>query len=176
MLDCTCKEFPENQRKMWCERHQCWKTRHWHELCQTRENYRRAWDEGRGPGQVKGTPPGKTTIKRSPRAKGVGDHQKDAIAELGIHPKHGCGCDSLASEMNRLGPDGCRRDRARLVEKLKLNAQQYSWGDVARAAVNAVKTGLAWKINPLDPYGSLLDEAIRRAENTDKELNHADPN
>jgi len=47
---------------------------------------------------------------------------------------------------------------------------------VARAAVNAVKTGLAWKINPLDPYGSLLDEAIRRAENTDKELNHADPN
>lgn len=30
--------------------------------------------------------------------------------------------------------------------------------------MNAVKTGLAWKINLLDPYGSLVDEAIRCAE------------
>ena len=51
---------------MWCERHQCWKTRNWVKLCQTRADYRKAWDEGRGPGQVKGATPGKTTIKREP--------------------------------------------------------------------------------------------------------------
>lgn len=38
---------------MWCEPHQCWKTRNWVKLCQTREDYRQAWDEGRGPGQSK---------------------------------------------------------------------------------------------------------------------------
>ena len=168
--ECKCQEFSGDERMFWCETHQCWKTRQWQKLCQTNEKYRQAWADGRGPGQVLPDPSddaqdeNEHAPKLPRRPKGVGDHMKDAIAELGIHPKHGCGCDSLASEMNCLGPDRCRRDRARLVEKLKLNAQQYSWGDVARAVVNAVKTGLAWKINPLDPYGSLLDEAIRRAE------------
>ena len=125
--------------------------------------------------------PDKPTVTRKPppqprRTKGVGDHLKDVTAELGLTMKQGCNCASLAAEMNRRGPDGCRAKREKLVAELENNAKKYSWGDVARAAVNAVKTGLAWKINPLDPYGSLLDEAIRRAENTDKELNHADPN
>jgi hypothetical protein len=74
--------------------------------------------------------------------------------------------------MNRLGVDGCRANRARLVEKLKLNAQRYSWGDVATAVANASKNAVVsavhlervWIPNPLDPYGSLLDEAIRLAE------------
>lgn len=154
---------------MWCERHKCWKTRQWQKLCQTRADYRRAWDEGRGPGQVKGGTPGKTTVTRKPaqqprRTKGVGDHLKDVTAELGITMKQGCSCASLAAEMNRRGPDGCRAKREKLVAEMVKNAQRYSWGDVAWAAVNAVKTGLAWHINPLDPYGSLLDEAIRRAE------------
>jgi hypothetical protein len=36
----------------WCERHGCKKTPHWHHLCQTRDDYRAAWDAGHGPGQV----------------------------------------------------------------------------------------------------------------------------
>lgn len=185
MPECTCKEFPENQRKMWCERHQCWKSKHWHELCQTRENYRLAWDAGRGPGQIKfrsTTPPKKNPDGKKlqtsvgHKTKGVGDHMKDVTAELKLTMKHGCGCKPLAAEMNRLGPDGCRLNRDKLVEKLKVNAKRYSWGDVMQAAVAAVLTGLAWKINPADVYGSLLDESIRRAENADKELKHADPN
>lgn len=113
--------------------------------------------------------PGKPTVTRKPaqqprHTKGVGDHLKDVTAELGITMKQGCSCASLAAEMNRRGPDGCRAKRDKLVAEMVKNAQRYSWGDVAWAAVNAVKTGLAWHINPLDPYGSLLDEAIRRAE------------
>jgi hypothetical protein len=37
----------------WCERHKVSKGSNWHKLCQTRDNYRQAWDEGRGPGQTK---------------------------------------------------------------------------------------------------------------------------
>lgn len=172
MPDCSCNSFPDGEKRIWCQRHQVWKTRHWVELCQTRADYRRAWDEGRGPGQVKGAPPGKTTIKRTPRAKNVGDHMKDVISELKIHPKRGCGCDALANSMNCLGPFGCKANRDKLVEKLKTNAKRYSWGDVATAVANAAKNAAVaavhlervWIPNPLDPYGSMLDEAIRRTE------------
>jgi hypothetical protein len=49
MTECECAE------PGWCERHKMMKPAHWHHLCQTRENYRLAWDEGRGPGQLKST-------------------------------------------------------------------------------------------------------------------------
>lgn len=35
----------------WCNRHNVDKPKVWHQLCQTRDNYRKAWDNGRGPGQ-----------------------------------------------------------------------------------------------------------------------------
>jgi len=35
----------------WCDRHAMHKHGHWHQLCQTKESYRRAWDAHRGPGQ-----------------------------------------------------------------------------------------------------------------------------
>jgi hypothetical protein len=149
---------------MWCERHKCWKTRNWVKLCQTRADYRKAWDEGRGPGQKPAGVAGKPKVEAKPRVKGVGDHMKDVTAELKLVMKQGCGCASLAAEMNRLGAEGCRRDRARLVPKLQENAKRYSWGDVAKAAFSAMTTGLVWRLDLTDVYGSLLDEAIRRAE------------
>ena len=54
---CACPPFPDGERRMWCDRHQCWKTRNAVELCQTRPEYRAAWDAGRGPGQVHTTKP-----------------------------------------------------------------------------------------------------------------------
>jgi hypothetical protein len=36
----------------WCERHKVAKGKTWHGLCRTSESYRKAWDEGRGPGQT----------------------------------------------------------------------------------------------------------------------------
>ena len=35
----------------YCDRHGIDKSEHWHHLCQTKPNYRAAWDEGYGPGQ-----------------------------------------------------------------------------------------------------------------------------
>lgn len=50
MPDCTCQHASDGNR-VWCERHQIWKTAHWVQLCQTRPEYRALWDAGRGPGQ-----------------------------------------------------------------------------------------------------------------------------
>lgn len=48
MSQCQCQpdSFPFQ-----CPRHGCRKTRHWWKLCQTRADYFRLWEEGRGPGQ-----------------------------------------------------------------------------------------------------------------------------
>ena len=35
----------------WCRRHRCGKTEHLRQLCRTRPDYFRLWEEGRGPGQ-----------------------------------------------------------------------------------------------------------------------------
>lgn len=36
----------------YCQRHGVKKRDGWHKLCQTRENYYQAWEDGRGPGQA----------------------------------------------------------------------------------------------------------------------------
>lgn len=49
MTDCQCTG------PGWCERHKLQKSAHMVHLCQTRQNYLQAWEEGRGPGQLKST-------------------------------------------------------------------------------------------------------------------------
>ena len=50
---CTCRgdEYLTVNGQFWCQRHQVWKTQHYHQLCQARPGYWRMWEEGRGPGQ-----------------------------------------------------------------------------------------------------------------------------
>ena len=51
--ECTCRgdELLTTNGMFWCESHQCWKTHHWRDLCKNKPAYRRAWEEGHGPGQ-----------------------------------------------------------------------------------------------------------------------------
>ena len=66
----------------WCERHGIKKHAHWHHLCQTKEAYRRIWDEGHGPGQL--------AIARDREAgsgearEGWGDKVTTALKAIGI--------------------------------------------------------------------------------------------
>jgi hypothetical protein len=72
----------------------------------------------------------------------------------------------MLAKMNRWGVDGCREHRAEIIAHLKAAYQETSWADFATASAKAIASGLAFSINPLDPFGSLVDEAIRRAEPT----------
>lgn len=64
MTDCTCPIAG------YCARHRVDKTEHWHKLCQTRDDYRAAWDAGRGPGQSRKplTPEKMARLERSKAA------------------------------------------------------------------------------------------------------------
>jgi len=47
---CQC-QFPDDQDTIFCERHQCTKTRPLHNLCKFREDYYQLWESGEGPMQ-----------------------------------------------------------------------------------------------------------------------------
>jgi len=96
--------------------------------------------------------------------QGVGSEFKEIVAGLGFQPSPGCGCNSLMQQMNRAGVAGCRKSFFTFVGQLKDNGSGYGWGSMLQAAFWAAMTGLAFKVNPLDPIPGLFEEAIRRAE------------
>jgi hypothetical protein len=103
---------------------------------------------------------------------GVGSHLWRLLESLGVRHSDECDCLAWAERMNAWGPAGCRQQRAAIVAHMRDSARNYGWGDLAKAAAKALMTGLAWQLNPLDLYGSLLDEAIRRAESEVPPLDH----
>lgn len=95
MPDCSCNSVPDGEKRIWCERHQCWKTRNWVKLCQTREDYRKAWDEGRGPGQVKTASVGNSIVSRktdSEPAKYLSCHHRGPVVGTTTGSVAGMGC------------------------------------------------------------------------------------
>jgi len=156
-------------------------TPHQRHLCQTKRKYREYFqrqhcgtneestafvdDVPKEAEKTAGNPP-KTVPKRTansirkvPQHLGPGTHLKRLLAELGVAEKSSCGCNKYASQMDAWGVEGCRSRRSEICSHLKENA---TWRGKFTAAVKAIQTGI-W-ISPLDPYGSLVDEAIRRAE------------
>lgn len=93
-----------------------------------------------------------------------GTHLHLLISELGGKPTSGCGCTAYAQQMDSWGVEKCREQRAEIVEHLRKAYKGTSYAELTKAIAKSVTSGLAFKLNPLDPLGSLVDEAIRRAE------------
>ena len=86
------------------------------------------------------------------------------LAELGIDPGPSCPCRRRMRQMDEWGVEGCREHREEIIGWLREGQERYGWGARITAGWRAVVSGLAWRINPGDPLGSLVDEAVRRAE------------
>jgi hypothetical protein len=95
---------------------------------------------------------------------GPGSQLWRLLAELGIAHREDCACIARAYQMNAWGPQGCRDHRAEIVHWMKQGAGEYGWTASVNAACKAARSGLLWRLDIIDPYGSLVDEAIRRAE------------
>lgn len=94
----------------------------------------------------------------------VGDKLEEIFEEMSLFKFQGCSCESLKRKMNMWGPQGCREHFAEIVHELEENSKKYNWAQKIRAAGNAALTGLVFKINWLNPFPDLVNEAIRRAE------------
>ena len=94
-------------------------------------------------------------------APSVGSELTLLLAELGLRYKPDCGCHAKAMAMDAWGPEGCVGTRELIIAWLEEAYETAGWLETIRAGWRG-----AWTLNPLDPFGSLLDEAMRRAEAT----------
>lgn len=99
---------------------------------------------------------------------GVGTMLKSLIGTLDIPEQPGCNCDELRERMDDLGVEGCRKQRETLIATLRHNAAHIQWLAKATAIGPAITSGLAFKVNPLDPIPGLFDEAVRLTELQEK--------
>lgn len=99
-----------------------------------------------------------------PPVGGPGTELKAILDSLDIQPHKGCACGDKVREMDAWGVDGCRLRREQIVQWLSESRAKLGWGGRLKAAFTAVGSGLALELNPVDPLGSLVDLAIRRAE------------
>ena len=63
--------------------------------------------------------------------------------------------------MNRWGVAGCQEHRDAILARLRQKSAEATWAMKITAAIGAAQTGLAAKVNWLDPAPGILDEAIR---------------
>ena len=93
---------------------------------------------------------------RSLKIKGVGNHFHDLITAK--YNTATCSkCMKVINEMNALGPEGCERDRARLIDGIwERRDQLKGWRKIAAKLPAAEK--LAKK-----ELNALLDQALHRA-------------
>jgi hypothetical protein len=104
------------------------------------------------------------TVHAWPPGYGPGTELKKMLASMNINPSPSCDCNAKAALMDKNGVIWCRENRDMIVGWLKDGAPRWRWTDQITNALRAVASGLAFHLNPLDPFGSLVDEAIRRAE------------
>lgn len=83
------------------------------------------------------------------------------LAEMEIVGEDGCDCGTKAKQMDLWEVDGCREHRAEIVEWMKEAAATKGWAE--KIKVGAKLLAQPW-FNPLDSYGSIVDEAIRLAD------------
>ena len=110
----------------------------------------------------------KVPVHAWPPEDGAGSEFAALVAELGITMPDNCTCKALKNQMDMQGPAWCRDNKPQLEVQIKANAGKWGWteklANIATAGWKSITTGLALKINPLDPIPSLFDEAVRRAE------------
>ena len=99
---------------------------------------------------------------------GPGTELGAMLRTLGIAPGAGCDCKAKQATMDQWGVAKCRERRDEIVGWIREGAPRWGWVERVKAAALAVTTGLAWQLDPTDPYGSLVDLAIARAAEKEK--------
>lgn len=99
---------------------------------------------------------------------GPGTELSRMLRKYEINPAAGCDCKAKARKMDEWGVEGCRKNMETIVGWMREGVGRWGWADRLKAAAAAVMDGTAFKLNPLDPFPGLIEEAIRRAEAKEK--------
>lgn len=110
-------------------------------------------------------------IEPFPKMRGPGTKLKMLNKMMGIVPNDACDCNKYAALMDQWGVAGCRQRREEIVNHIRDNSSKWGWLDKAKAGALALKTGIAKEIPDwTDPYGGLVDLAIRMAADEEADI------
>ena len=135
-MTCPCEKPDGTASAYDCEHLGCRMTPRYCGMYQTRPDYRQAWDEGRGPGQVVKT----HAARDAPNKCGPGTELKRLLKRLFIRDTGGCGCNAMAAKMNRWGCDGCRESdhRAEILDCMAKEAAKRKYLPFVRIAADGM--------------------------------------
>ena len=99
---------------------------------------------------------------------GPGTELLQILAGLGIASTPDCPCKARARQMDEWGVCGCIDHRSEIIAWLSESASGVGWAAKLWTLPMAVKSGVALKVNWLDPIPGLVDMAIQQAEAKEK--------
>lgn len=111
-------------------------------------------------------PSGHVKAKRMCRQRGPtgpGTCLARLLKEIGVEMTGDCQCFRRASAMDANGIAWCRENKTIIVGWLKEAASESNWSTVFAAGGKLLFSGW-W--SPLDPFGSIVAESLRRAESS----------
>jgi hypothetical protein len=71
--------------------------------------------------------------------------------------------------MDAWGPEECKKRVDEIAGWFRDGQERYGWKDKLKAVTWSILTGLAFSIDPFDPFPSLIREAIQRAEKEEEQ-------
>ncbi len=129
--------------------------------------------------QLKPDPP----IVPWPLGFGPGTELKALLASVGIEATSACSCNAFMLQMDAWGITGCQEHFDEIVQRLREKASDWGWTSIfadkaketpenhqltfaekIKIGMKSLTTGIAFRVNWLDPYPGLATEAIARAE------------
>ena len=94
---------------------------------------------------------------------GPGTELFKLLQSIGIQKNPTCDCNAQIIKMDAWGVAGCKANQRQLADFIETNAANWGWDAFLQAAFKSVWNGLAFKINPLDRFHSLVGLAIEKA-------------
>jgi hypothetical protein len=125
-----------------------------------------------------------------PLGKGPGTELKSILSSVGINSSPNCACNRRMAQMDQWGVKECKEHFDEIVGWINESAVQWGWSKAAEQKVlessepihqltmteklgigwKSLMSGIAFQVNWLDPYPGLVTEAIRRAEEKEKDI------
>jgi hypothetical protein len=102
--------------------------------------------------------------KHDQLGQGPGTELKLMLEQLGFWTDETCRCKRRVRYMNFIGVRGCREKRDEIVGWLKGEMESQKWAKLGLAALKGMMLSGQMNLRMTDPLGSLVDEALRRAE------------
>jgi hypothetical protein len=132
-------------------------------------------------------------VRPWPKGYGPGTELKAILTSVGINPGPNCSCRGRMITMDEWGVEGCEQNFDTIVGWLVEGASSWGWDsfitkkaeegqphqlsltEKMQIGWRSLTTGIAFKVNPMNPYPGIVSEAIHREKSKGCNKANCDP-